>query len=905
MDTFDKICYLIKKNPSSITYYNDGYLYIKGQFNRDKLMAMKQSKELKQLCIVAEKNKMILDDVKRDIRDILFKLLVLETPYSLDSYFQALEFNRPYQEKFYQPRIKELREIVKSLEDLVIWDKLDELFLSCPPRIGKLLADSTPILTTKGWKKHGDLKVGDTIFSPDGKPTKVIYVHPKYNTTHTIVMTDGSEFKCHFRHEWKVYDRGMQCVRTIETQEIMKSKLYSGGRYRFQLLQNEIMEGTPQDLPVSPYTFGAWLGDGTNQQPKITGDKKDYAIIEAIQKEGYKIAHIYEHKTTKVMSYVFEGLRKDLRKMDMCFAHHRTEKHIPYQYLISPKEDRLELLAGLLDTDGCLRAKENRYDFSTCDKQLAEDVKTLIKTFGWRVCVQEKAPHLSSSGVQGRKTTYVLSFNPTIHIPCRLERKQLWSFSKQRRVAIKEIREQTPEEQEQGNCITVERDGMYLAGRSLTPTHNTTLVLFLLTWQLGLNPEKANLYGSFSGGVASAFYKGVIEIITDSYTYCWRKIFPKAIFDPKSMCNSKETYLDVGRTKRYHSFTARSIDGSLNGACDCSGLLIADDLVEGFEEAVNQIRLATLWSKTENDFLTRAKENAKILWIGTRWSINDPIGRRIKVLTEEKAFAMRRYKIINKPALDKDEKSNFDYDCGVGFSTTYYLQKRASFENTGDIASWSAQFMGEPIERSGQLFSADSLLYFNGELPKGKKPYKIIAPCDVAWGGGDAVSCPVMYVYKDEIGWRNYDVYIPAVVYDYGDKNTTQPRIAELCMRWGVQQLQFERNSRGDEYGQDVNELLKAKGYPINITDRPAPTTISKCDRIIQHSSDIKLHFHFLSAPQRNKDYSMFMQILLGYSASGGNKQKDDAPDSLSQGMDMLKPNANPVASYSVFNRPF
>lgn len=570
MDTFDKICYLIKKNPSSITYYNDAYLYIKGQFNRDKLMAMRQSKELKQLCVNANKNEMILVDVKRDIQDILFKILVLETPYSLDSYFQALEFNRPYKEKFYQPRIKELRDIVKSLEDLVIWDNLDELFLSCPPRVGK-----------------------------------------------------------------------------------------------------------------------------------------------------------------------------------------------------------------------------------------------------------------------------------------------------------------------------------------------TTLVLFLLTWQLGLNPEKANLYGSFSGGVASAFYKGVIEIISDSYTYCWHKIFPNAKFDPKTMCNSKETYLDVGRLKRYHSFTARSIDGSLNGACDASGLLIADDLVEGFEEAVNQIRLATLWAKTENDFLTRAKENAKILWIGTRWSINDPIGRRIKVLTEEKAFAMRRYKIINKPALDENEKSNFEYDCGVGFSTIYYLQKRASFENTGDIASWSAQFMGEPIERSGQLFSADSLMYFNGELPKGKKPYKIIAPCDVAWGGGDAVSCPVMYVYKDEIGWNNYDVYVPAVVYDYGDKNTTQPRIAELCMKWGIQTLQFERNSRGDEYGQDVNEILKSKGYPINITDKPAPTTISKCDRIIQCSSDIKLHFHFLSAPQRNKDYNMFMQILLGYSANGGNKQKDDAPDSLSQGVDMLRPSNSPVSSYKVFSRPF
>lgn len=570
MDTFDKIIYLIKKNPSSMTYYDDAFLYVKGQFNRDKLLAMKQSRTLKEVCVGALNNQILLDNERKSIRELIFRILVLETPYSLDSYFQALEFNRPIKEQFYRPRRKQLVDVVRALEDLVIWDKTDELFLSQPPRTGK-----------------------------------------------------------------------------------------------------------------------------------------------------------------------------------------------------------------------------------------------------------------------------------------------------------------------------------------------TTLVLFLITWKLGIDPEASNLYGSFSGGVASAFYKGVMEIIQDNFTYNWAKIFPNVKFDPKSYCNSKETYLDVGRVKRYHSFTTRSIDGSLNGACDCSGILIGDDLVSGYEEAVNQIRLATVWSKVENDFTTRAKESAKVLWIGTRWSINDPIGRRIKVLTEEPAFATRRYKIINKPALDKNDKSNFEYDHNVGFSTTFYEQKRASFENTGDIASWSAQFMGEPIERSGQLFSADSLMYFNGELPAGKTPYKIVAPCDVAWGGGDAVSCPVMYVYKDPIGWNNYDVYVPAVVFDYGDKNKTQPRVANLCMKWGIQQLQFERNSRGDEYGEDVNEILKQKGYSINISDKPAPSTISKCDRIIQHSSDIKLHFHFLSAPYRDKDYNMFMQNLLGYSASGGNKQKDDAPDSLSQGCDMIKPNSNPQAEYSIFHRPF
>jgi len=434
----------------------------------------------------------------------------------------------------------------------------------------------------------------------------------------------------------------------------------------------------------------------------------------------------------------------------------------------------------------------------------------------------------------------------------------------------------------------------------------TTLALFVVTWIIGLKPELANLYGSFSTGVASAFYKGITEIITDDATYNWRKIFPNVKFNEKTMCNSKENYLDTGRIKRYHSFTGRSIDGSLNGACDCSGALIGDDLVSGYEEATNPNRLATVWNKTDNDFITRAKENAKLWWIGTRWSILDPIGRRIKILTEEPKYKNRRYKIVNKPALNENGESNFEYDFGVGFSTEYYEQRKASFENTGDLASWSAQYMGEPIERSGLLFTAETLMYFNGVegLPK-KKVDKIIAPCDVAWGGGDAVSCPCLYVYKNSTSAYDFDVYVPAVIFDYHDKEITQPRVADMCIKFGIQHLQFERNSRGDEYGNDVGEILKKKNYPILITDKPAPTNISKDGRIIQCSSDIKLRFHFLSAPHRNKDYTMFMNNLLSYSPNGSNKNKDDAPDSLAQGVDMLRTPQNTTAEYTIFRRPF
>ena len=71
----------------------------------------------------------------------------METPYSLDSYFQALEFNRPIEQAFYLPRRKQLLPIVKDLERLIIYDEIDELFLSTPPRIGK----TTLVLFVLSW----------------------------------------------------------------------------------------------------------------------------------------------------------------------------------------------------------------------------------------------------------------------------------------------------------------------------------------------------------------------------------------------------------------------------------------------------------------------------------------------------------------------------------------------------------------------------------------------------------------------------------------------------------------------------------------------------------------------------------------------------------------------------------
>lgn len=443
--------------------------------------------------------------------------------------------------------------------------------------------------------------------------------------------------------------------------------------------------------------------------------------------------------------------------------------------------------------------------------------------------------------------------------------------------------------------ITNELDEMFL---SMPPrVGKTTLCIFLISWLLGTNSELANLYSSCSGQLCNAFYKGVGEIITDIYTYQWAKIFPNTKFDKSSFCNSKETYIDTGRVKRYHSITCRSIDADgLNGACDCDGLMIGDDLCSGIEEALNPSRMVALWSKVNNNLITRVKMGAKILWVGTRWSKSDPIGLRQNMLVSESEFKNKRVRIINMSALDDNEKSNFDYKFGVGFDTDYFMQRRKSFETTDDIASWLAQYMGEPIERSGLLFPQDGLKYYNGVLPS-DKPDRIFAPCDIAWGGGDFLSMPIAYQFGN-------DIYIQDWVFDKGDKFITRPKVIQAIIDHKIQAVQFEKNNGGDEYREWVEtNLINEHNIRLNITSKNASNKLAKETRIFDKAPEIK-NFYFLEAGKRSADYRKAMENLCSYVIAGKNKH-DDAPDSLSMICDMITSVGRKPTSYEIIHRPF
>lgn len=412
----------------------------------------------------------------------------------------------------------------------------------------------------------------------------------------------------------------------------------------------------------------------------------------------------------------------------------------------------------------------------------------------------------------------------------------------------------------------------------------TMIVKMGMLWFGSRNTEKTNLYSAFSDKITSGFYDGLLEMILDP-TYTYAEIFPENV-TKRPITDGLDTTIDLVRKKTYPTFTMRSIYGTLNGACDCSGLAVADDLFSGIDEAQSLERQATVWGKFDNNFMKRLKSGAKLINMGTRWAPQDVQGRRMDLLENNEEYSDRRWEAIIIPALNEHEESNFDYPYGLGYSTKDYLRMRTSFEMNDDMASWFAQCQQEPIDRHGALFTTDNMKYFNPntELPDGT-PDRIFAAIDPAYGGGDFVAMPICYQYGPKH-------YVVDVVYNNGDKAVTIPevtsRIATHLQKFNnkTAEVHFEETKTTTEYRTKCREIWKEMGVAVNTTHDPAPNNISKIDRIKNHAPDIR-ELYFVDREHRTKEYTKYFQNILTFKTDGKNKH-DDGIDATAQLCDMI-----------------
>ena len=336
------------------------------------------------------------------------------------------------------------------------------------------ILDTTPVLTVDGWKTHGELQIGDKVFGIDGKPVDVV------NTTEPVwcdmvVKTHLEDIVCSGNHIWAVKSRPEYNAVEMTTNEI-----FERGKPRSVGSISPLQFSQPDPLPIDPYWLGLWLGDGSKKAPVIRCDREIKWHCEET---------VYDYTVSKncgnlFYSYTHQGLRGELVKLGLL-----NNKHIPEIYKMASVHDRLELLAGLIDSDGERIRDCERYRFANTNVQLYEDVRELVTALGFPSRRDEIVHRAGTEGPNGTTRNLDcrrLRFKPTLDVPVRLRYKHVKpqpDYGRQITVEKSDMRGW-------GKCITTTaQDGVYLVGKTLVPTHNTHDVLGRLERQYEDDPR--------------------------------------------------------------------------------------------------------------------------------------------------------------------------------------------------------------------------------------------------------------------------------------------------------------------------------------------------------------------------------------------------------------------------------
>lgn len=416
-------------------------------------------------------------------------------------------------------------------------------------------------------------------------------------------------------------------------------------------------------------------------------------------------------------------------------------------------------------------------------------------------------------------------------------------------------------------------------------TGKSSTCIFFLSWIAYKRPNSHSAMGGHSGMLADGFYDELLNLMT-TQEYCFAELYSELhpgcqLLTDKS---ADKHIITLDKPDRFATITCRGIDGTWTGDIDVSdgGYLYVDDLVRDREHSLSPSRMENTYQEYLNKMVDRKvgtkirpHGGAKELMVGTLWNVLDPLERMRKDHEGEQGYLFRRI-----PALNENDESNFDYPIN-GFSTEYYHEMRERLDN----AEWMAKYQQQPYIREGIVFKADELRYFNGILPEGE--HRIIAAVDVAWGGGDHLSMPIGAEYE------NGDVYIFDWVFSDAPKEITIPIVVGQIVNNGIRQIRFEGNTGGEMYQAYVDEQLQKMGYKCSTESRKAPNKMSKMEKIIAYSGDIKQKFVFLQPTKalakkkpgqyrRSQEYQQAMDEFVTFVKVGKNDH-DDAVDGLTQ----------------------
>lgn len=360
------------------------------------------------------------------------------------------------------------------------------MILLGPPGTGKAQPLDAKIRIPGGWKNMGDIRVNDDIVAWDGTRSKVIGVFPQgKKKIYKITFKDGRSTRACEDHLWKVNlgDSTLRRDVIVQTKDFLTMRNSRGRNLTIPMVNPELIDAA--DLPIDPYMLGILIGDGNLNEGKTGFTSTDPEIVERIRSlllPGYQLVqydisyYISQIEWTRSTPNYY---RDQLDKLGLNKKSY--EKHIPAVYMNASFEQKLELIRGLLDSDGY--ANRGTVSLSTTSEQLADDFIELVRSIGAQATKKMKrAGYKNKHGesVQCRDcyTVYVRYENPSDLVWLTRKKETLPAKSQYSKdLRLLKIEEDGVEECQ---CIAIDhKDQLYITDDYIV-THNTSLIRSML-----------------------------------------------------------------------------------------------------------------------------------------------------------------------------------------------------------------------------------------------------------------------------------------------------------------------------------------------------------------------------------------------------------------------------------------
>ena len=328
------------------------------------------------------------------------------------------------------------------------------------------------VYTPDGPKQWKDIQIGDSLFSPTKGTVKVtdIPVNEEMDI-YKITLSDGRVIEASDNHIWTVYEGTSKTQTNITTLQMLNRGIRTThNQHKFFIPEHQGVEYAVKPLLIDPYTMGLILSEGSIRGTHCT---KNYIQISSNMEDMlfYQNNIPYQVKHIGSKGYSWHLYIPGCKNIMMNYNLYGTDSHtkfIPSDYLYSHRVQRMELLKGIMDGDGCARTKGASI-FITCSERLANDVLSLVRSLGIKGWLQTSRNGVYRVAIASQYKVFKLPRKVVDQYVYRPYIKGSKASAILNKTAVEKIEFS---HREMGKCVTVDsKDGLYLIGDYVV-THN-------------------------------------------------------------------------------------------------------------------------------------------------------------------------------------------------------------------------------------------------------------------------------------------------------------------------------------------------------------------------------------------------------------------------------------------------